>query len=101
MSCEDDGLLPLGHIVVIKRGRHAGSVCAVVGIDKRDGRILIADGDRISAKKPKRKSPRHVDATDAVLTEVAARLARGKSIDDGWLRDILPRLGDNNFTACS
>jgi ribosomal protein L14E/L6E/L27E len=92
ISCENDGLFPLGTLVVVKRGKHAGSVCAVVGNDKKDGKILIADGVRISAKKPKRKSARHVEAGNGFSAEVALRLARGKIIDDGWLKETLCRL---------
>jgi hypothetical protein len=101
MSCDDDGLFPLGRLVAVKRGKHAGSVCVVVGIDEKDGKILIADGRKISVKRPKRKSSRHVEATDSVSTEVASRLAGGKVLDDGWLHSILSRREYKEFTACS
>jgi ribosomal protein L14E/L6E/L27E len=94
MSCGDDRLFPLGSLVAVKRGKHAGSVCVVVGIEKKDGKILIADGIKISAKRPKRKSSRHVEATDLISTEVASRLAEGKALDDGWLCKILSRRED-------
>jgi hypothetical protein len=91
MSCENDGLFPLGTLVLIKRGKHTDSIFAVVGIDKNDGKILLADGIRISAKKPKRKSSRHIEGMNAVLGEVEERLVRGKFIDDGWLNEIISR----------
>jgi ribosomal protein L14E/L6E/L27E len=91
ISCENDGLFPLGALVVIKRGKHAGSVCVVVGNDRNSGKILIANGVEISAKKPKRKSIRHISCGNTFSPDVADRLARGKIIDDGWLKEVLRR----------
>ena len=86
---------PLGSLVLVKRGHHAGSVFVVVGIESRDGKnemLLIADGRHISARKPKRKNPRHVSAAGVVSGDVAARLAGGECIDDGWLCEVVSRL---------
>jgi len=94
MSCERTSFPP-GSLVVVKRGRHAGSVFAVVGIEERsgeDGRVLIADGRYISAARPKRKNMRHVEATGEFSVEIAQRLAGGKCLDDGWIAEILRRL---------
>ena len=101
MSCEHDRLFPLGSFAVVKRGKHTGSVYVIVGIDEKDDKILIADGKSVSAKKPKRKSSRHISRVNCVSHEVAERLARGKSLDDGWLCQIVARLKENKFTACS
>ena len=89
MNCETDRLFPLGSLVTVKRGKYAGSVCVIVGIDKKDGRILIADGNNISSHRPKRKSLRHIEKVSDISTEVAERLAKGKTLDDGWLCGIL------------
>jgi hypothetical protein len=86
---------PLGSVVLVKRGHHAGSVFVVIGVDNRGGSDdmpLIADGRHISARKPKRKNPRHISAVGVVSGDVAARLARGKRIDDGWLCEVISRL---------
>jgi len=93
MSREENAF-PLGSLVLVKRGHHAGSVFAVVGIEchSADGRVLIADGRHISARKPKRKNTRHIVKSGVVSCEVAARLAGGKCIDDGWLFEIISRL---------
>lgn len=99
MSCEDDGIFPLGSFVEIKCGSYAGSVCVVIGIDRNtrsNGKILIADGKKISVKKPKRKNARHIQATGRVVGEVARRLAGGKRLDDGWLHEILTVADLNN-----
>jgi hypothetical protein len=86
---------PPGGLVLVKRGHHAGSVFAVIGTgENSEGnvRILIADGRKISARKPKRKNPRHIEAAGVESAEIATRLVGGKRIDDGWLAEILSRL---------
>jgi hypothetical protein len=60
---------------------------------ENNAKILIADGRRIRAGRPKRKNARHVERTGVVLGEVAQRLARGEAIDDGWLCEVIARSG--------
>jgi ribosomal protein L14E/L6E/L27E len=90
IDCEDEKI-PVGALVTIKRGSYSGSVCVVLGIDVKDGRLLIADGRSISVKKPKRKNPRHVMWRGTSSKDVRGRLSEGKVLDDGWLCDILSR----------
>jgi ribosomal protein L14E/L6E/L27E len=92
MSCDNCETFPLGSLVVVKRGKHAGSVFVIVGIEGKNGRILIADGRKISATRPKRKNLRHVEATGGISSLVAQRLAGGKFLDDGWLAEVVSRL---------
>lgn len=87
--------------MIVQQGRNKGTVCVVVGFDENDDKILIADGKHISARKTKRKSLCHVRETGRISGEVAERVARGKTLDDGWLVDILRRHKDNDFTTCS
>lgn len=102
MSCDNDRLFPLGCLVVIKRGRHAGRACVVVGRLDEPARVLIADGQAISVKHPKRKNPRHLQRTSFVFEEVGGKLARGERLDDGWLVDLLRCHGDkDNVTTCT
>ena len=102
MSCGNDGLFPLGSLVIVKRGKYAGSACVVVGIDPKDSRILIANGKSISTKHPKRKNIRHLQRTNFVFDEIKGRLARGEILDDGWLVNFLRARGENdNTTACT
>ncbi|MDR3333037.1 MAG: hypothetical protein LBT08_10465 [Synergistaceae bacterium] len=54
---------------------------------------MLADGRRFKVGRPKRKNVRHIDATGEVVIEVAQRLERGDSLDDGWLCEILSRGG--------
>ena len=90
----DERDFPLGSLVIVKRGHHVGSVFVVLGIrsEQNRDRILIADGIRISADKPKRKNPRHVVAAGIVSSDVAERLAGRRKIDDGWLAEVISRL---------
>ena len=95
-------LFPVGSLVIVKRGKYAGSACVVVGRDPKDARILIANGKDISAKHPKRKNIRHLQRTNCAFEEIRGRLARGEILDDGWLTDFLRAHGDHdNIAACT
>jgi ribosomal protein L14E/L6E/L27E len=103
MSPEGDEF-PLGSFVVVRQGKHAGSVFVVIGFGEKtekNGRILIADGRKISVSRPKRKNPRHVETTGVVSREVAQRIEGGKSLDDGWLAQIISSPEKIDFTSCS
>ncbi|MDR1482947.1 MAG: KOW domain-containing RNA-binding protein [Synergistaceae bacterium] len=95
MSCDVCSLFPPGSLVVVKQGRYAGSVFVTIGIagTDNDARILIADGRRIKAGKPKKKNARHIERTGVILGEVTRRLERGKALDDGWLCEVIARGG--------
>lgn len=100
ISCEGGSDFPLGALVRVRRGKHQGAVFAVVGVQEnpdcpgKNARILIADGARVSAARPKRKSTRHVERTGWICTEAALRLAEGKKLDDGWLCEAIRRAGE-------
>jgi len=84
----EENAFPLGSLVFVTQGHHVGSVFVIIGIEcdfGKNDRVLIADGRSISARKPKRKNPRHIMKTGIISHEVEARLAEGKCIDDGWL----------------
>lgn len=99
MSCDVDGLFPLGSFVTVTRGRGEGKIFVVIGFSG-DGRCLIANGDDISARKPKRKSPKHLNGMRHISRAIRSRLAMGKAIDDGWLHEILADPNDK-ITTCS
>ncbi|MDR3354389.1 MAG: hypothetical protein LBO21_05075 [Synergistaceae bacterium] len=79
----------------MKRGRFAGSVFVTLGIAdaENNARVLIADGRRIKAGRPKKKNARHLERTGVLLCEVAHRLEKGESLDDGWLCEVIARGG--------
>ena len=89
----DESAFPLGSLVLVKRGHHAGSVFAVIALcnSGASGRVVIADGKHISARRPKRKNTRHIVKSGVVVCELATRLAGGKCIDDGWLFETVSR----------
>lgn len=79
----------LGKLAIVKRGKHVGVPCVVVGRDPKDGRWLVVDGNLMPVIRPKRKNPRHLRQTRLVLKEVAQRITEGKVLDNGWLRTQL------------
>lgn len=54
-----------GMIVRVTAGRDAGRFLFVTAFDGKD--LLLADGMRRTLAKPKRKNPRHVQATHHML----------------------------------
>jgi ribosomal protein L24 len=77
-----------GRLVLVKRGSCAGKWCVVLGVD-RDGRVLVADGRSRSARRPKRKNPRHLQPSGVVIEEVASLLSQGSELDDGRLSFLI------------
>jgi ribosomal protein L14E/L6E/L27E len=77
----------------VKRGRFSGSVFVTLGIAdaENNARILIADGRRFKAGRPKKKNARHLERMDAVLSKVEQRLKKGETLDDGWLCEVIAR----------
>ena len=51
-----------GMIVRVNAGRGAGRFLLITAVDGKD--ILLADGKSIKLAKPKRKNPKHVQATN-------------------------------------
>lgn len=70
MSCQ------AGMIVRVNAGRGAGRFLLVTAVDGKD--LFLADGEGIKLSKPKRKNPKHVQATKQIvpldgLTDAALR----------------------------
>jgi len=71
-----------------KAGRDAGRFYAIIRVvDHRF--VEIADGDRRSVKKPKRKNLRHLVVHREVLEEVGRTLEAGQEISDADLKRAL------------
>lgn len=82
----------IGCPVRAKAGRDKGNIFWVVGWQEETGRLLLADGKRRSGKRPKAKSPRHVEAVDGapdLLRPVTQTLQQGKTVSDRELRRAL------------
>lgn len=52
--------MELGNIVIVGAGKEKGNRMVVVGLDEKF--VYLADGKRLKASKPKRKSYKHVKA---------------------------------------
>jgi hypothetical protein len=82
-----------GSIVRARAGRDKGGVFCVVGVDREGARLLLADGKRRKAARPKRKKPDHVTeltACPSVFDHPALRkLKQGEPVSDRELRRAL------------
>lgn len=81
----------MGQIVQALAGRDQGGIFCVVGVDREQERLLLADGKRRKASHPKAKKPAHV----RLLTEpqrggfhhpAIQALQRGETVYDRELR---------------
>ncbi len=80
--------LSLGQIVHILRGREAGKVAIVIGYSG-PGFVLLADGDKRTADRPKKKNIKHIQPTNQVADEVARSLAETGRVTNAKLRYAL------------
>ena len=83
----------IGCLVRANAGREQNGIFWVVGRQEETGRLLLADGKRRRVKRPKAKSPRHVEAVEAAgldfLNPVTQALQQGKAVSDRALRRAL------------
>lgn len=89
----------VGDIVIVRQGRHRGSMFVVVGTEG-ERRVFIADGGDYPAQKPKKKNVLHLQRTLMNLEDVAERVAGGKPLDNGWLKQRFTAVLNNSDTSC-
>ena len=82
----------LGGIVISKRGRDKGRPFVIVGMD--GAYLYLADGKLRKLEKPKKKKQMHVQITESISEEAAAKLSAG-SLQDADLRKVLLRFGNS------
>lgn len=84
---------PTGLIVRANAGRDKGGVLCVVGTDRERQLLLLADGKRRKAARPKAKKPGHVTfltGPDRPWEDpVTGKLKRGEPVSDRELRRAL------------
>jgi len=80
-----------GRIVISKRGRDKGYPFVIVGMD--GAFLYLADGRLRKLEKPKKKKVIHVQITESISVETAAKLAAG-SLQDADIRKVLLRFGN-------
>lgn len=85
--------LSLGQKVISTRGRDAGSTFLIVGLLNEDY-VLVADGEKRSIERPKKKNRKHLSLTLQVAAAIAEKLSAGKPVTDGEIVDAIQRLGE-------
>ena len=82
-----------GRLVRATAGRDRGNVLCVVGVDRKTGRLLLADGKRRKVARPKAKKPGHVmyltDNRHGFDHPVVHSLQQGEPVSDRALRRAL------------
>jgi len=77
----------IGMVVTSRAGRDAGDRYVVVGT-AGEGMVLVADGRRRGAGRPKRKNVKHL-VVHGPAGPVAGRLCEGEAVTDEELRAVL------------
>lgn len=82
-----------GRIVRATAGRDKDGIFCVVGVDHKSGRLLLADGKRRKAARPKAKKPGHVthltDSRNTFDHPAIRGLQQGEPVSDRALRRAL------------
>ena len=82
-----------GHVVRATAGRDKGEVFCVVGMDQEQERLLLANGKRRKAARPKAKKLGHVQVLTASEQEhdhpAIQKLKQGEPVSDRELRRAL------------
>ena len=78
-----------GCIVRATAGRDREERFFVVGTDREEDRLLLANGKRRSILRPKRKKPGHVAVLTGPDHPVAQKLKQGEPVSDRELRRAL------------
>lgn len=84
-----------GWIVRAEAGRDKGRLFCVMGIDREQGRLLLADGRRRKAARPKGKALLHVKPLTGGFDHPAIqKLRQGEALSDRELRRALAAFRD-------
>ena len=82
-----------GYIVQAAAGRDKGELFCVVGVDREQDRLLLANGKRRKAARPKAKKPGHVRLLTGSGLEydhpAIQKLKQGEPVSDRELRRAL------------
>ncbi len=91
-----------GCIVRASAGRDKGGIFCVTGVEQETGRLLLADGRRRRAAKPKRKNPGHVelltDAQHMFAHPAVLKLQKREPVSDRELRRALAAFKEEGNT---
>ena len=82
-----------GHVVQATAGRDKGELFCVVGMEKEQSRLLLANGKRRKAGRPKAKKLGHVQvltaSEQAFDHQTIQKLKQGEPVSDRELRRAL------------
>lgn len=88
-----------GDIVIVRRGRYAGKLFAVVKTEG-ESRVYISDGRNYTVDKPKKKNVKHLQRTLMSLKDTPGATALGKTLDNGRLAEAISAVaGDNSGSS--
>ena len=91
-----------GWIVRATAGRDREGIFCVVGTDREQDRLLLADGKRRKVSRPKAKKPGHVEPLTGALHEfdhpAIQKLKQGEPVSDRELRRALAAFKGGNHT---
>ena len=73
----------VGQIVISRQGKDAGLLYVVAGTGT-DGRIQVIRPGRFNVSRPKKKNPKHLQATSRRSDELADKIKAGTDIDAGY-----------------
>lgn len=87
-----------GWIVRATAGRDRDGIFCVVGVDREQARLLLADGKRRKVARPKRKKPGHVEVLaghpHGYDHPAIQKLRQGDALSDRELRRALAAFRD-------
>ncbi|MFC0212798.1 hypothetical protein ACFFK0_10030 [Paenibacillus chartarius] len=92
------GAPQLGQLVRNLRGRDAGKLAVIIGVE--DERFVnIADGDKRKFDQPKKKNLLHLELLDIISEEVAGSLRETGRVTNGKLRYAIAKYVENQPSA--
>ena len=92
-----EGKFQAGDVVLVRRGRYAGTRFVVVGTEG-ESRVFITDGRNYRTGKPKKKNAAHLQKTQMNLKDAAELVDGGNTLDNGWLIQRMNAL--NGCASC-
>ncbi|MEG1837100.1 MAG: KOW domain-containing RNA-binding protein [Synergistaceae bacterium] len=89
-----------GDLVTVRRGKHTGTQFVIVSVSGDDV-AYISDGVNYKVERPKKKNILHLQKTLTSLEDVAERVAGGKPLDNGWLKEKISASSKHSNTSCT
>ena len=78
----------IGQAVISRQGKDAGLLYVVSGFEAH-GRLRLIRPERFNVSNPKRKNPKHLQATLRRSDELAEKIKAGNDIDAGYFHRSL------------